>query len=73
MRRSPASARAMAVAWTPARCIPSFERASSTPDEIIRIYYDSRKNLVARGIIPPHWRVAGRVPEPFPQAFVPDP
>ena len=51
----------------------AFERASSTPDEIIRIYYDSRKNLVARGIIPPHWHVAGRVPEPFPQAFVPDP
>ena len=51
----------------------SFERASGSPDEIIRIYYDSRKNLVARGIIPPRWRFAGREPEPFPQAFVPDP
>jgi hypothetical protein len=42
-----------------------FERASESPDEIIRIYYDSRRNLVARGIIPQ--------PEPFPFAFVPDP
>jgi len=51
----------------------SFERASESPDEIVRIYYDSRKNLVARGVIPPPWRYAGREPEPFPQAFVPDP
>lgn len=51
-----------------------FERASEEPDEIIRIYYDSRKNLVARGIIPPPWyRVAERQPDPFPQGFVPDP
>ena len=50
-----------------------FERASETPDEIIRIYYDSRRNLVARGIIPQPGRFAGRVPEPFPSAFVPDP
>ncbi len=51
----------------------SFERASESPDEIVRIYYDSRKNLVARGVIPPPWRFAGREPEPFPQAVVPDP
>jgi hypothetical protein len=51
----------------------SFDRASESPEEIIRIYYDSRKNLVARGVIPPPWRYAGREPEPFPQAFVPDP
>ena len=51
-----------------------FERASSKPDEIIRIYYDSRRNLVARGVIPrPHHRYAQHQPEPFPQAFVPDP
>ncbi len=36
-----------------------FERASETPDEIIRIYYDSRRNLVARGIIPQPGRFAG--------------
>jgi hypothetical protein len=51
----------------------AFERASDEPEEIIRIYYDSRKNLVARGIIPQPWRVARRAPEPFPSAFVPDP
>ena len=51
-----------------------FERASANPDEIIRIFYDSRRNLVARGVIPrPHHRYAKRQPEPFPQAFVPDP
>jgi hypothetical protein len=51
-----------------------FERASDEPDEVIRIYYDSRKNLVARGIIPrPKYRVAERMPDPFPNGFVPDP
>ena len=52
-----------------------FERARSTPDEIITIYYDSRANLVAQGVIP-----APRVypvPQPFPvppqSGFVPDP
>ena len=51
-----------------------FERASSKPDEIIRIYYDSRRNLVARGVIPrPYHHYAQRQPDPFPHAFVPDP
>jgi len=50
-----------------------FERASETPDYIIRIYDDSRRNLVARGIIPSPGHFAGRAPEPFPSAFVPDP
>lgn len=51
-----------------------FERANETPDEVIRIYYDSRRNLVARGVIPkPHYRFARRLPDPFPQGFVPDP
>jgi hypothetical protein len=52
----------------------NFERASDEPDKVIRIYYDSRRNLVARGIIPrPHDRLAWRQPNPFPDAFVPDP
>jgi hypothetical protein len=52
----------------------SFDRASDEPDEVIRIYYDSRRNLVARGIIPqPDDRVADRRPDPFPSGFVPDP
>jgi hypothetical protein len=51
-----------------------FERASESPDEVIRIYYDSRRNLVARGVIPkPQYRFARRVPDPFPAGFVPDP
>ncbi|TCJ18174.1 hypothetical protein EZJ19_02760 [Parasulfuritortus cantonensis] len=47
-----------------------FRRASQAPAEIIRIYYDSRANLVARGIIPSR----PRVPQAFPgNGFVPDP
>ena len=51
-----------------------FLRASDEPDEIVRIYYDSRRNLVARGIIPRlDDRFAVSPPEPFPSGFVPDP
>jgi len=51
-----------------------FERASEEPEDVIRIYYDSHRNLVARGVIPrPHHRFARRLPDPFPQGFVPDP
>ena len=49
-----------------------FERASTTPDTVIRIYYDSQRNLVAQGVIPRPFE-ARRVPDPFPAAFVPDP
>lgn len=51
----------------------AFERASDVPDQVIRIYYDSRRNLIARGIITQPRRVAWRAPDPFPAAFVPDP
>lgn len=53
-----------------------FERRSDRPDELIRIRYDSRDNLVAQGVIPRDtWR---RPPQPFPGAarptrYVPDP
>jgi hypothetical protein len=52
-----------------------FQRASATPDETIVIYYDSRRNLVARGVLPQadRPRLAGRRPDPFPSGFVPDP
>ncbi len=51
----------------------TFERASDTPDAIVRIYYDSYPRLVAQGIIPGP-RVAQRRPEAFPEdGFVPDP
>ena len=49
----------------------NFERASSTPDEVIAIYYDSYHNLVAQGVIRDNARVAR--PHPFPGQFVPDP
>jgi hypothetical protein len=48
-----------------------FERASDTPAETIAIYYDSYRNLVARGIL--HAPAASREPDPFPMAFAPDP
>jgi hypothetical protein len=51
-----------------------FERANAQPDEVIRIYYDKRRNLVAHGVIPrPKRRFARDLPDPFPQGFVPDP
>lgn len=53
----------------------SFERRSSQPDELIRIRYDSRENLVAMGVLPPE--VAQHRPQPFPGSrsprYVPDP
>jgi hypothetical protein len=50
-----------------------FERASDSPDEIINIYYDSRRNLIAQGIIPTAHHYAERTPQAFPGGFVPDP
>ena len=47
----------------------SFERATSMPSETIAIYYDSYRNLVARGVIR---EPAPAAPRPFP-GFVPDP
>ena len=48
----------------------TFERASSQPNEIVQVRYDSYANLVAAGVIgrpqPP------AVPQPFP-GFAPDP
>lgn len=50
-----------------------FERASSMPDEVIAIYYDSYKNLRAQGIVPaPHY-YSDRRPDAFPGRFVADP
>jgi hypothetical protein len=48
-----------------------FRRASESPNELLSIHYDSRPNLVARGII----RVPSRAePNPFPGfRFTPDP
>jgi hypothetical protein len=52
-----------------------FRRASSTPDETIVVYYDSRRNLLAQGVLPQPKRTwfAERRPDPFPNGFAPDP
>lgn len=53
----------------------TFDRLSSSPNELIKIRYDSYENLVAMGVVPgrPEWRS----PNPFPdsplQRYVPDP
>ena len=49
----------------------SFERASTSPDEVITIFYDSYPNLVAQRVIRATMRLAR--PNAFPQQFVPDP
>ena len=52
-----------------------FERASVSPNEVLSVRYDSRSNLMARGVIAkprpirPYWPE----PHPFPGPFVPDP
>ena len=48
-----------------------FERASDRPAETITIYYDSYRNLVAQGVLKPY--AQRREPNPFPNAFTPDP
>ena len=49
-----------------------FERASSDPSETVSIYYDSYRNLVARGVIRESVPAYPALPQPFP-SFVPDP
>jgi hypothetical protein len=44
----------------------SFERASSTPAELITLYYDSYRNLVARGAIRESQPPIAPLPQPFP-------
>jgi hypothetical protein len=46
-----------------------FRRDGTRPVETITIYYDSYRNLVARGVVPS----PARLPQPFPGGFVPDP
>jgi hypothetical protein len=49
----------------------AFERASAEPAEVITLYYDSHRNLVARGVIREPVPVAP-LPRPFP-GFAPPP
>ena len=49
----------------------SFERRTREPAETLTIHYDSRANLLARGILSSPRRPAD--PNPFPARFAPDP
>ena len=49
----------------------TFERATAQPDEVVSLYYDSYRNLVALGVIRDRSQMAQ--PDPFPARFVPDP
>ena len=49
----------------------TFVRASRRPAETVAIWYDSYRNLVAQGVIQKPQRP--HEPQPFPNAFVPDP
>jgi hypothetical protein len=53
----------------------TFDRLTSTPNELIKIRYDSYENLVAMGVVPT--RPAWQRPNPFPDStlprYVPDP
>ena len=54
----------------------TFDRLSSTPNELIKIRYDSYENLVAMGVVPMR-PAAWQRPNPFPDStlprYVPDP
>lgn len=50
-----------------------FERESDAPNEVVRIRYDSRANLIALGVIPVPRPAPRYEPDPFPAAFAPDP
>ena len=50
----------------------SFDRQSSRPNETVSVWYDSYRNLLARGVIPTPRPIA-KEPQPFPNQFVPDP
>ncbi len=58
--------------WSSAQYV-EFEKATTYPEEVITLYYDSYENLLARGIIrAPQYRRPDS-PNPFPGPFVPDP
>ena len=50
----------------------AFERATSTPAETVTLYYDSYRNLLARGVIIREPVPVAPLPRPFP-GFAPDP
>ncbi len=53
----------------------TFDRLSSTPNELIEIRYDSYENLLAMGVVPgrPAWQRLNPFPDSPIQRYVPDP
>jgi hypothetical protein len=58
--------------WSQVRTT-EFVRASSTPDDIVEVQYDTFDHLVERGVIPRRSRLYDREPRAFAGHFVPDP
>lgn len=58
--------------WSEVRTT-EFRRASSTPDAIVEVQYDTFAHLVERGVIPRRSRLYEREPRAFAGGFVPDP
>ncbi len=51
-----------------------FNRESDTPNEVIRIRYDSAENLIAMGVMKPKYAWRNPLPNAFPRdSYVPDP
>jgi hypothetical protein len=50
----------------------AFDRATTTPAEVLTVRYDSRANLLAMGVLT-RPRMIGRAPDPFPGRFVAPP
>ncbi|HEY2465417.1 MAG TPA: hypothetical protein VGI32_15265 [Steroidobacteraceae bacterium] len=53
----------------------TFDRLSTTPNEVIKIRYDSYENLVAWGVVPgrPTWQRPNPFPDSAAPRYVPDP
>lgn len=49
-----------------------FRPATSSPEEVVSVWYDSRERLASRGILPRRVPCC-QEPQPFPGPFVPDP
>jgi hypothetical protein len=50
-----------------------FQRESARPNQVVSVWYDSTRALVARGVLPRRWKDSHDVPEAFPIGFAPDP
>ena len=58
--------------WSTVRTT-EFRRASSRPDDVVEVQYDTFEHLVERGVIPRRSRIYDREPRAFAGPLVPDP